>query len=66
MKLGAAIHLPPIYHRPPHQRILRALQSFNPQLLLDKKSLFGGGRLIALLFGQYRESIAIDFFCFKP
>jgi hypothetical protein len=41
---------------------VRALQLFNPRLLLDNKSLFGGGKLIALLFGAYCESITIDFF----
>ena len=50
-----------MYSRPHHQRIAHALQLLNAQLLLDNKCLFGGGTLIALMFGEYRESVAIDF-----
>ena len=50
-----------MYSRPHHQRIAHALQLLNAQLLLDNKCLFGGGTLIALLFGEYRESVDIDF-----
>ena len=50
-----------MFSRPHHQRIAHALQLLNAQLLLENKCLFGGGTLIALIFGEYRESVDIDF-----
>ena len=50
-----------MFSRPHHQRIAHALQLLNAQLLLENKCLFGGGTLIALMFGEYRESVNIDF-----
>jgi hypothetical protein len=50
-----------MFSRPHHQRIAHALQLLNAQLLLENKCLFGGGTLIALMFGEYRESVDIDF-----
>ena len=50
-----------MFSRPHHQRIAHALQLLNAQLLLENKCLFGGGTPIALMFGEYRESVNIDF-----
>jgi hypothetical protein len=50
-----------MFSRPHHQRIAHALQLLNAQLLLENKCVFGGGTLIALMFGEYRESVDIDF-----
>jgi hypothetical protein len=50
-----------MFSRPHHQRIAHALQLLNAQLLLENKCLFGGDTLIALMFGEYRESVDIDF-----
>ena len=50
-----------MFSRPHHQRIAHALQLLNAPLLLEHQCLFGGGTLIALMFGEYRESVDIDF-----
>lgn len=50
-----------MFSRPHHQRIAHALQLLNAQLLLENKCLFGGGTLVALMFGEYRESVDMDF-----
>lgn len=47
--------------RPHHQRIAQVLNALNGQLLLQHACLFGGGTAIALLHGEYRESVDIDF-----
>jgi hypothetical protein len=50
-----------MFKRPHHQRIARVLQALDGQLLRDHGCLFGGGTCIALRFGEYRESVDIDF-----
>jgi hypothetical protein len=50
-----------MFERPHHQRIAQVLSALNAPLLLQNKCLFGGGTAIALRFGEYRESVDIDF-----
>ena len=50
-----------LFKRLHHQYIARVLNSLNAPLLLDNHCLFGGGTAIALRYGEYRESVDIDF-----
>ncbi len=50
-----------MFKRPLHQRIAQVLSSLDGPLLKGHGCLFGGGTVIALRFGEYRESIDIDF-----
>jgi hypothetical protein len=50
-----------MFERPLHQRIARVLGTLNGALLKEHGCLFGGGTAIALRFGEYRESVDIDF-----
>ncbi|MDY0384749.1 nucleotidyl transferase AbiEii/AbiGii toxin family protein [Trichlorobacter sp.] len=50
-----------MFKRPFHQRIARVLTSLDGDLLKSRHCLFGGGTVIALRFGEYRESVDIDF-----
>ena len=50
-----------LFKRLHHKYIARVLNSLNAPLLLDNHCLFGGGTAIALRFGEYRESVDIDF-----
>ena len=50
-----------MFGRPHHQRIAQVLSALNAPLLRENKCLFGGGTAIALRFGEYRESVDIDF-----
>jgi Nucleotidyl transferase AbiEii toxin, Type IV TA system len=50
-----------MFKRPHHQRIARVLQALDGPLLLANGCLFGGGTSIALRFGEYRESVDVDF-----
>jgi hypothetical protein len=50
-----------LFTRPHHQRIAHVLSILNGSLLRANNCLFGGGTLIALRYGEYRESIDIDF-----
>lgn len=50
-----------MFERPHHQRIARVLQALNGPLLRENNCLFGGGTVIALRYGEYRESVDIDF-----
>jgi hypothetical protein len=50
-----------LFERGHHRRIATVLESLNASLLVQKKCLFGGGTAIALRFGEYRESVDIDF-----
>ena len=47
--------------RPHHQRIAQILKGLDAKLLRDHCCLFGGGTAIALRYGEYRESVDIDF-----
>ena len=49
------------FQRPHHQRIARVLSALNGPLLRENNCLFGGGTAIALRYGEYRESVDIDF-----
>lgn len=50
-----------MFNRAHHQRIAQVLSLLNAPLLRDHDCLFGGGTAIALRFGEYRESVDIDF-----
>ena len=50
-----------MFERPYHKRIATVLGSLNGALLKEHGCLFGGGTAIALRFGEYRESVDIDF-----
>jgi len=52
-----------MFDRPHHQRIAKALQMFNSDLLEDAQCYFGGGTAIVMSLGEYRESVDIDFLC---
>ena len=52
-----------VYHRPHHQKILKALSAFNEDLLVQAKCFFAGGAAIAMSLGEYRTSVDIDFLC---
>jgi len=49
-----------LFERPHHQRIAQILSALNGQLLRENNCLFGGGTVIALRYGEYRESVDID------
>jgi hypothetical protein len=49
------------FARQHHQRIAKVLTALNAELLKEHHCLFGGGTAIALSYGEYRESIDIDF-----
>lgn len=49
------------FERPHHQRIAHVLGALNGATLREHGCLFGGGTCIALLYGEYRESVNIDF-----
>ncbi len=50
-----------MFKRPHHQRIARVLQALDGPLLHKHSCWFGGGTCIALRYGEYRESVDIDF-----
>lgn len=50
-----------MFERPLHQCIAQVLSSLNGPLLKKHGCLFGGGTVIALRFGEYRESVDIYF-----
>lgn len=50
-----------MFERPHHNQIAQALRSLNAPLLRENNCLFGGGTVIALRYGEYRESVDIDF-----
>lgn len=52
-----------MYKRPHHRLIVGILDAMNADFLRDAKCYFGGGTAIALLLGEYRESVDIDFLC---
>ncbi len=49
------------FERPHHQRIAHVLAALNGNTLRQYGCLFGGGTCIALRYGEYRESVDIDF-----
>lgn len=50
-----------MFERPHHQRISQVLGVLNGQLLRENHCLFGGGTAIALRYGEFRESVDVDF-----
>ena len=50
-----------MFKRPHHQRIAHVLSVLNGPLLKENNCLLGGGTVITLRYGEYRESIDIDF-----
>lgn len=50
-----------MFERSHHQNIATILYALNGPLLKEHCCLFGGGTVIALRFGEYRESVDIDF-----
>lgn len=53
--------LPGMFERPHHQRIAWLLGALNGPLLRTHRCYFGGGTAIVLRFGEYRESVDLDF-----
>lgn len=49
------------FERPHHQRIAQVLRNLDADALRENACLFGGGTAIALRYGEYRESVDIDF-----
>ncbi|WP_296489463.1 nucleotidyl transferase AbiEii/AbiGii toxin family protein [Rhodoferax sp.] len=50
-----------MFERPHHQRIAQVLAALNGQLLRENHCWFGGGTAIALRYGEFRESVDVDF-----
>ncbi|MDZ7912956.1 MAG: nucleotidyl transferase AbiEii/AbiGii toxin family protein [Rhodococcus sp. (in: high G+C Gram-positive bacteria)] len=50
-----------MFSRDHHNLIKTVLESLNSELLRDTSCYFGGGTAIALRFGEFRESIDVDF-----
>ncbi len=50
-----------LFNRRHHQYVARVLSALDGPFLLDNYCLFGGGTAIALRYGEYRESVDIDF-----
>ena len=50
-----------MFERAHHRRIARVLATLNGDLLREANCLFGGGTAMALRFGEYRESVDMDF-----
>lgn len=49
------------FKRPHHQRIAQVLSALDADLLRQHQCLFAGGTVIAMRYGEYRESVDIDF-----
>jgi hypothetical protein len=49
------------FMREHHQKIAHVLNSLNHEKLSNAHCYFGGGTAIALKYGEYRESVGIDF-----
>ena len=50
-----------MFDRPHHRRIAVVLQALDAALLVRNACYFGGGTAMALRFGEFRESVDIDF-----
>jgi hypothetical protein len=50
-----------LFERPHHRRVATVLLALDAERLADQGCLFGGGTAIALRYGEYRESVDIDF-----
>ena len=60
MSARRAMH-PTVFERSHHQRIASVLQGLDGELLRAHACSFGGGTAIALRYGEFRESVDIDF-----
>lgn len=54
-----------MFERPHHRRIAIVLQALDADVLALNACLFGGGTAMALRYGEYRESVDIDFLVSK-
>jgi hypothetical protein len=54
------------FARPHHRQVARVLESLDARLLRDCGCWFGGGTAIAVRFGEFRESLDIDFVVSDP
>jgi hypothetical protein len=54
------------FERPHHQRIAHVLSALDGAILRHHGCLFGGGTCIALRYGEFRESVDIDFLVSDP
>ena len=54
-----------MFERPHHRRIASVLEALDAELLAANVCLFGGGTAMALRYGEYRESVDIDFLVSK-
>ena len=50
-----------MFKRDHHRSIAAVLSALNQDYLYERRCYFGGGTLLALDFGEYRESVDIDF-----
>jgi hypothetical protein len=50
-----------LFERPHHRRIATVLEALDADVLAANACLFGGGTAMALRYGEYRESVDIDF-----
>ncbi len=50
-----------VFKRQQHNRIAQVLHALNGRLLLENRCHFAGGTLISMRYGEYRESVDIDF-----
>jgi Nucleotidyl transferase AbiEii toxin, Type IV TA system len=50
-----------MFERAHHQRIATVLQSLDGALLRAHRCFFGGGTAMVLMYGEYRESVDMDF-----
>jgi hypothetical protein len=54
-----------LFERPHHRRIAAVLEALDADVLAANVCLFGGGTAMALRYGEYRESVDIDFLVSK-
>lgn len=50
-----------MFERLHHQRLAQVLLALDGPLLRENHCLFGGGTAMALRYGEYRESVDLDF-----
>lgn len=50
-----------MFEREHHRNVALVLQCLDPQVLAARHCWFGGGTAMALRYGEYRESVDIDF-----
>ncbi len=55
------LHHNPVFNRHHHQAIAQVLHALDGDLLREHTCLFGGGTVIAMRYGEFRESLDIDF-----